>query len=399
MFYALLDRRAFFISGTPKFLLLTYLRHTNIFMKTFLLLLLTSAALGADAQQADSAFTINGKFEKIKKGKMYLTIYGDNGPVKDSAEIVKGNFKFKGYVQKPSTAYLTMKDHKDDNLRFYVEPVKMTIRGNGNIIKELEINGSPLNTDDKRLYQYLKPVKEEEEKYYALYSEASKNKNKTITDSLDELETIMMQRKRSFIKQFVLANPASLRSAMAITENYGYYAEAFEVEPLYNALDASIKSSVNGEAVKKMLDIYKTVAIGQLAPDITQSDTTGKSISLSSLRGNYVLVDFWASWCGPCRRENPNIVKAYQAYNAKGFEIFGVSYDNEKGTAKWKKAIVDDGLTWKQVSDLQGWKNTTSEQYYIKAIPSNLLLDKEGRIIAKNLFGKQLTDKLSALLN
>ena len=292
-----------------------------------------------------------------------------------------------------------MKDHKDDNLRFYVEPVKMTIRGNGNIIKELEINGSPLNTDDKRLSQYLKPVKEEEEKYYALYSEASKNKNKTITDSLDELETIMMQRKRSFIKQFVLANPASLRSAMAITENYGYYAEAFEVEPLYNALDASIKSSVNGEAVKKMLDIYKTVAIGQLAPDITQSDTTGKSISLSSLRGNYVLVDFWASWCGPCRRENPNIVKAYQAYNAKGFEIFGVSYDNEKGTAKWKKAIVDDGLTWKQVSDLQGWKNTTSEQYYIKAIPSNLLLDKEGRIIAKNLFGKQLTDKLSALLN
>ncbi|MGB4844048.1 MAG: TlpA disulfide reductase family protein [Ferruginibacter sp.] len=365
----------------------------------YLLSLFVLAACTVNAQTNDSAYSIFGKFEKVKKGKIYLTVYGENGAVKDSTEIKKGFFTFKGFVQKPSTAFLTMPDHKNDNLRFFVEPVKMTISGKGDKLNDLVIAGSVLNTDNKKLSESLKPVNAEEEKYYAAYSEASKSKNQKVLDSLDALEDVMTKRKRAVIKEFVLANPGSIRSAMAISENYGYYAEADEVEPLYTALSASVKSSVAGENVKKMLDIYKTVAIGQMAPDITQLDTTGKSLSLSSLRGKYVLVDFWASWCGPCRKENPNIVKAYQAYHPKGLEIFGVSYDNEKGVAKWKKAIVDDNLTWKQVSDLQGWKNATSDQYYIKAIPSNLLLDKEGRIIAKNLFGDKLTTKLAELMN
>ncbi len=368
-------------------------------MKKLLLSLVAFTSLSLFAQKADSSFSIFGKFSKVKTGKMYLTIYGENGAVKDSVNLKNGFFTFKGHVKKPSTAFLTMKDRKDDRLRFFIEPIKITINGKGDKLKDLSIVGSTLNDDDKKLSVLLTGFNKEQDAFYAAYDKAGKDKDQAAMDSLDALESSMTAKKRGLIQHFVRENPSSLRSAMAITENYGYYAEADEVEPLYNALHASIKESEKGMEVKKMLDIYKTVAIGQVAPDITQLDTTGNPLSLSSLKGKYVLVDFWASWCGPCRKENPNIVKAYQAYNTKGLEIFGVSYDNEKGTAKWKKAIVDDGLIWKQVSDLQGWKNATSEQYYIKAIPSNLLLDKEGRIVAKNLFGKNLTDKLAELMN
>ena len=148
---------------------------------------------------------------------------------------------------------------------------------------------------------------------------------------------------------------------------------------------------------KAKLEADRKLAIGQPAPEISLADTSGKQIPLSSLRGKVVLIDFWAAWCGPCRRENPRIVALYQQYKSKGFEIYGVSLD--RNLSDWKTAIHADRITWPQVSDLKYWQNAAARLYNISSIPSTVLLDKEGNIVAKNLRGAELEQKIAELLN
>jgi len=176
----------------------------------------------------------------------------------------------------------------------------------------------------------------------------------------------------------------------------------FEVNELEDAANSTDKSIANNKFVKLLkgrVATLKRVQVGQPFIDITQADPKGNPVSLSSVVKNnkYVLVDFWASWCQPCRRENPNVVVAYQKYHDKGFTVFGVSFDNRKDD--WIKAIQDDGLAWTQVSDIKGWGNAAGKLYGIQSIPQNVLIGPDDKIIARNIRGEALQNKLKELLD
>ncbi|RZL09309.1 MAG: TlpA family protein disulfide reductase [Hymenobacter sp.] len=159
-----------------------------------------------------------------------------------------------------------------------------------------------------------------------------------------------------------------------------------------------MKSSPPGRQYGEMLQVSKLTAIGAQAPVFTQATPDGRQVSLSDYRGKYVLVDFWASWCGPCRAENPAVIKAYNTFKSRNFDILSVSLDEENGREKWLKAIQDDQLTWTQVSDLRGWANEAAKRYGVQSIPQNYLLDPTGKIVAANLRGDELQAKLAQLL-
>jgi peroxiredoxin len=231
------------------------------------------------------------------------------------------------------------------------------------------------------------------------YNEFYKQKNQPGMDSLDAEFDKLTAIKNVKNKKYLSENPASPIAMFIFRQFVGYDINADEAEPVFLSLSEKLRSGPAGKEMAEKIEIAKKTGVGRMAMDFTQNDTLGNPVSLSSFKGKYVLIDFWASWCGPCRQENPNVVKAFNNYKDKGFTVLGVSLDQPNAKDKWMKAIHDDNLTWTQVSDLKFWGNAVAVQYGIQAIPQNFLIDPQGKIIGKNLRGEALNKKLETLFH
>jgi peroxiredoxin len=374
-------------------------------MKKILVLLLAPVFAMAQSPQE---FKVKGELTSFKPiDKIFLNYRTGDMSVRDSVQTKDGSFKFEGKIAEPLVATLQVKyvqqpgqeKAKWEALQFFLEPSKIEIAAKDSI-KNNSVTGSKGQVDFEKLQKGEDVYSPRLEKLYADYGAARKAGNKEEMNKVEkEIEAVDEEIKEKVFGDFLAKNSTSPVALYALQQYAGWDIDPDKVEPFFKTLPASQQQLASAVALKDRIDIAKKTAVGRYAMDFTQNDTLGNPVSLSSFKGKYVLVDFWASWCGPCRAENPNVVKAFNKYKDKSFTVLGVSLDRPNAKEKWLKAIHDDQLTWNHVSDLKFWDNEVAKQYGIRAIPQNLLVDPQGMIIAKNLSGDELDQKLGEVLS
>lgn len=314
----------------------------------------------------------------------------------DTADVVDGVAVLEGEVENPGAYYLSVMGQRAKSLIF-VENAKMTVTGKADSINFVTVKGSATHDEYSALSEQLKKISDE---YMALYQESraasAAGDTAKASDLMAQVEE-MYESTNTIQEEFVKEHPASYVTPV-ILGNIQYGKEAGELEEIVNNLDPKIQELPVIVDMKEKIARLKKVAVGQKAPDFTQNDPEGNPVTFSDVYSQHelTLLDFWASWCGPCRRENPNVVAVYNDFKDDGFTVFGVSLDRDKDA--WLKGIEDDGLTWTHVSDLAYWNNAVAKEYAVQSIPQNLLVDKNGTIVAKNKREEELREAVQEFL-
>ncbi|RAV28484.1 TlpA disulfide reductase family protein [Sinomicrobium soli] len=355
-----------------------------------------------DKSQAEG-FIIKGTLNDLPEASMALLSYTENEvEVVDSVPVKNGAFSFEGKVDAPAQAYISIR-HGDifpeaswdrDTFHFFIENTEMRLVSKDSI-KRATLEGSLLNAEADTLNSAVSPLRQKIQELS--FSLQGKPKDSAYMATVDTIKATG-EKAETTVREFI-ENHRNSYIALRAFANYemGYDFDPAVAEREYDQFGETIKNTPLGKKVSAKIALAKKTAIGQKVIDFTQENLSGEAFTLSSLRGKYVLVDFWASWCVPCRMENPHVLKAYEQFGNQNFEIVGVSLDEKR--KNWEHAIEKDGLPWIHVSDLKGWKNEVAQQYGVTAVPQNLLIDPEGIIVAKNLRGEELSERLSAVFN
>lgn len=347
----------------------------------FILALLISS-LGAFAQQVN----VVGNMTDFKDKEITMYYYVAGKPVSDKVNVVDGKFKWTAVMPEPQMVSMLGSRRYD----FFLEAGRISITS----VKagELNIKGSRVQDEYEAYLKTLNDLDLQQSELFKNWEKGSKDEQKALEAKVATLN----KEKKERANRYIAAHPKSAVSLYLVSDRavMGDYSDVIKI---YDQLSDQLKLSAGGKRVTERLVVLKRSDIGQPMLDFTQNNQEGKAIRFADFKGKYVLIDFWASWCGPCRAENPNVLKAYNQYKDKNFTVIGISLDDK--VEKWTKAIKEDQMPWTQVSDLKGFENEIADYYGIRAIPCTFLLNPEGKIIATYLRGDALNEKLAELLN
>ncbi len=326
--------------------------------------------------KAEDGFLINGFIEGFPDGTVLKMLNGNTGVEESNSIVQKGKFSFTGKAPSPDFKVIGV-NGQPPFITIYLDNSEVLINAKKDAFEKAEIKGSGSNNDFVAFTTVTKP-----------YEDLLMGKGR--------FESKFMDEAAATIEKFVNEHTDSYISPLAIYRQNQITGDYKKLESLYNSLSTFVKASPVAAYLLQQIEQNKQAGYGKPLANFSQADTSGKEISLESFKGKYVLVDFWASWCGPCRAENPNVVNTYEKYKNKNFTVLGVSLDRAK--QPWVEAIAADGLAWTQVSDLKFWSNAVAQQFGIQSIPQNFLIDPQGNLIGKNLRGSALEYKLSQVI-
>jgi peroxiredoxin len=362
----------------------------------FALAAIVFASCESSKEQSGAEFSITAEFTGVSDSVgIFLQIMEENEYMTlDSAWLKDSKVHFNGVLESPKMVFLKIGETRK-MVNFFAENSEILVKVNIDNLEAAEVTGSSVHDDFINFKTLMVPIEQRSESLNEAYREASMNGDSDrINEIIAESERIHSDQT-DIIYRFIEDKSNSFIAPFVIRRYLVYELESEGLDSLLNKLSPDIHASEDYVFLSDRAETLRKVAVGQPAVDFALDDPSGNPVAISSFRGKFLLIDFWASWCRPCRVENPNVVKLYNDFNHKGFEIIGVSFDRDRD--QWLAAIKDDHLTWTHVSDLQYWDSAAGKLYAINSIPATILLDRDGIIVAKNLRGDELRKKLEEL--